>query len=289
MIITHFIQCEKDYIRVLKQTTDENEKEFAEMKAKCDSFDSRITRIADERDSLIVKNFHIKKENDELSHLKELCADKDDFAVDGTPENKMLIYFVRNHTHETPIYITDYKYVNAKYAAKSRSRKKAVVQKPDNEYDIDDLDELLNNTSNSNMSSKASSKASNDAKDDEVFDNFNTDFDLIEYEFSFKSYSDYNIKYNEDIEFYFHIPALKTKLEKSPEIYKQVGFLRVENKDHLNYIRNHFISDPEVNTKARNVFKTTYENIKSVSMQWYSDKLHEEAYKAKAAAATSKA
>jgi len=51
-ILSHFIQCEKDYLRVLRQTEIENKTEINNLKEKIIKYESSIIKLSYERDDL---------------------------------------------------------------------------------------------------------------------------------------------------------------------------------------------------------------------------------------------
>lgn len=226
-----------------------------------------LDKVTKDRDELLVTNHFMKKEFDTLLPLKDMCADKEDFGMDGNPEYKTLLYCREFHCHKIPLYIVRDSYVNSKYIKKataSTSAIKKVSKKKSGKgpTNTSELESMLDLDCESDLQLESESQS---------------DFEMITYEIPFDELPT-EMQYNKDTEFYFHIPPFKSKAEKAPETYMRIGFLHVENKEHLDYIKKTMNDDKPSVTKIKDVFATTHETIYSVLNTWLSNKLHSTIY-----------
>lgn len=248
-VITHFIQCEKDYLRALKQSKEENEKELKELREKVNNFESRLLKIADERDSLLVKTHFYREDNTRLRKLEDQVATKEDFALEGTPEHKLVLLIKEKFFQKTPIYIVNPDYVNAKYVAKRKQRKRASDKKENEEED-------LLNSDDEDVQTKEQCDLS---LEDAIFN-----YGLLEYEVPYNEVFPGDLAMYSDMDFYYYIPGFKSKAERKPEIYQYVGEIEVLDRNHLTAIRNYYETRKSCITKVKSTYKTNYDNLTSV-------------------------
>ncbi len=223
-IIAHFIQCEKDYLRALKQTKEENEAELQILREKVNNFDSRLVKITNERDNLIVKNHFYRENNSRFKSIEYHTSTKEDFAMDGTPEHKLVCLMKKKFFYKTPIYLVNPDFVNDKYVLKSKR------QRQYNKFEKKIKDELFDEL----VSPDEKDKILTESLEGEI-----DKFEPLQYEILYNEIFPGDLLQYSDMEFYFYIPSFKSKVEKKPEVYQFVGEIQVLNKEHLSYVKNY--------------------------------------------------
>ncbi len=255
-IIAHFIQCEKDYLRALRQTNEENTKELMALRERVDNFDSRLMKIADERDNLLVRNHFYREDNARLRTIEDCTSTKEAFAMDGTPEYKLVCLMKKKFFHKTPIYIVNPDYLNAKYVVKPKRRKS---EKKTHENSVEDL-----------VSPDEKEELSSEALEEAIYE-----YDLLQYEIPYNELFPGDLEQYPDMEFYFHLPSFKSKAEKKPEVYQYIGDIQVLNKEHLSAVKKSFSEDRDSATKMKHVYRITYADLTSALNDHISEKLFE--------------
>ncbi len=251
-IIAHFMQCEKDYLRAVKQTEKENAEELQILREKINGFDSKLMKIANERDDLLVRNHSYREANTRLRAIELHTSTKEAFAIDGTPEHKHYCLLVNMFFHKTPVYIVNADYVNAKYMIKPKRRRSEKKSRENSHEDLVSPDEK---------------------EEPEDLADVVEQYDLLEYEIPYNEIFPGDLEHYSGLEFYIHLPSFKSKAEKKPEIYQYVGDIQVLNKEHLNSVKAYLSVEDVYVTKMKHVYRISYEALISTINDHISEKL----------------
>lgn len=214
-----------------------------------------IEKLADERDSLLVKTHFYREENNRLATLEQQVATVENYTIEGTPENKLVLLLKKKFFQKTPIYIVNPDYVNAKYVIKRKPRTKKVTEKKENSDDV--LIEQLEQFEE--PQEQQSTKDGDFTLEDAIFR-----YNLLEYQVPYNEVFAQDLRNYADMDFYYYIPAFRSKTERKPEIFQHVGDIEVLDRTHLNAVRDYFDNRKTSITKLKNAYKTNYENIMSV-------------------------
>jgi hypothetical protein len=204
-----------------------------------------IEKLADERDTLLVRNHYYREDNARLRTIEDCTSTKEAFAIDGTPEYKIVCLMKNKFFHKTPIYIVNPDYVNAKYSAKPKRRKSEKKPRDDSADELVSFDEKEETTTESL---------------EDVIDQY----DLLQYEIPYNEIFPGDLAQYPDMEFYIHLPSFRSKAEKKPEVYQYVGDIQVLNKEHLLAVKAYYDTDKFHTTKMKHVYRTTYADLMSI-------------------------
>jgi hypothetical protein len=204
-----------------------------------------IEKLADERDTLLVRNHYYREDNARLRTIEDCTSTKEAFAIDGTPEYKIVCLMKNKFFHKTPIYIVNPDYVNAKYSAKPKRRKSEKKPRDDSADELVSFDEKEETTTESL---------------EDVIDQY----DLLQYEIPYNEIFPGDLAQYPDMEFYIHLPSFRSKAEKKQEVYQYVGDIQVLNKEHLSAIKAYYDTDKFHTTKMKHVYRTTYADLMSI-------------------------
>jgi prophage antirepressor-like protein len=214
-----------------------------------------IEKLSDERDSLLVKTHFYREENNRLATLEQQVATVEDYALEGTPEHKLVLLLKKKFFQKTPLYIINPDYVNLKYVIKRKLRTRKAVERKENS-DEEFLEQFAE---------PQEPRELQEVKEDELsLEDAIFRYNLLEYELPYNEVYSQDLRNYSDMDFYYYIPAFKSKAERNPEIFHYVGDIEVLDKTHLNAIRNYFNTRKTCVTKVKYAYKTNYENIVSV-------------------------
>jgi len=277
----YFIQIEEDYLRVLKQTEEQNDKEYKLLNAKISEFNklektllkkvekvtNKLIKAEEERDDFHEQNNILDMENKKYNGVKQILTDDDNIGLFDKSLSIELDYARNFLMKQIPIYI-----VNPKFMIKPTSKKekapKQIVKGP-----LDSSEE-----SSDEVEVKVEAKVeAKEVKNKEEFNYYNADEN--EDEMPFNDYSLYDIKYNFVDEYmYYFVGGISSNAEKPVDNYNKIGYISVVSGDHLKYIKEHLGSSDKVDDKyiykthKASIYKCSYQTIMSFRTDYILEK-----------------
>ena len=270
----YFIQIEKDYLRVLRQSKEENEKENKELKDKIAKLDSRlmdnIDRANKYEEQALMLEFKLKKNE----AIEMILDDKDDFATEGNPEYKEYLYLKSLYYKKVPLYIVNPEYIAAKLnkinkidkTNKTKPNKTKKSDKIENTNEAERLNIIISDSESDSNTVMTDVKSTKSAKHDPKF-NYNALYDL-----DFNEYSIVDIENEyESHELFYYIGGLTQTAKPTDNFYKVTDLLVKDNK-HLKQIKDVLNTDDLINgkyyykTAYKSIYKASYNLIKSISL-----------------------
>jgi cell division septum initiation protein DivIVA len=261
----YFIQIEKDYLRVLKQSSEETQKELDKLKEDIKKSDSQLLSIKqklynaeDRADHYLEKNIILDMKLQRTKNLETILDDKDDFNSCGNPEYKYLKYLEKLHMKPINLYI-----INPKHMIKQKAKKviKALNKSANgSDSDFEDFDK-----NNDNEEIKSDSETN-------WYDN-----EILDYEKPFNEYDLNDMQYEDEFPvLYYYIGGLTEKAEKPKDTYHKFATIYVKDKFHLKEIKDRLEKKDSYNnefmykTDRKWIYKVDYNTIKSIGMEYIS-------------------
>lgn len=241
-ILRHFIQCEKDYLRALRQSKEENDKELENLREKCTKFDSILTKVVDERNELEFQANILRRENKKYHDIDRLMSDEDNYSASVFPDKIIAEFCVDHHWKKVCLYVVDPAYVNKSTVKKTKKIKRI-------KDDINDSSE------------SCSDDETGFIQPEKIFPEISLD-ELTEHDIK----SIYSAE-----EFYFTLKSKEVK-ENNNEKYKKVCDISVIDKKHMDYIKDWFVGQEDSRTRFKNIFIASYDNIQSVCNKYVANK-----------------
>lgn len=265
----YFIQIEKDYMRVLEQTTKQNEQELNKLNMDISNSKSSLLRISNRCEDYLEENLVVKHMLKTVENLSLILDDNNDFSTTGNNEYKLLMYLQQLHMKKISLYIVNNDYI-----------KPTIKVSKDNKNNNPDIIEpsfiieLENETKPSLLETQQLKQFKNK--------NYNNDQHYYE-----KNYDEYN--FNNDINIgansgdispilYYYISAFDEKIPKNANDYYKICDLYIKDKQHLNSIREYFETDDIFcgkyiyKTSKKWIYKTSYTEIKNVCLNIMQDR-----------------
>jgi len=271
LVRAYFIEVEKDYVRALSQTFEQNAAELKSLKedlAKTKIELAKQTKCADKLLDIDGKNAILIQNMNKYSSVKRMLKEVDVYAYNMDPIMVEAMYYRYTYAKKVHLYIVNHEFMQSK---KRITKDKKPIE---NTFGIN-LDSG-SETENANVEPKNSRKpvtkkvkegeAVNNLYSDDVFyeDNYDNVKSFDEFElFDIEESGDYH-----DKPLYYHIGAFTGKLSKN-ENYKFIDYLYVVDKNHLEMIKNH-LNDEKINDKY--AYKTAKANIYNISYASLLDK-----------------
>lgn len=287
----YFIQIEKDYWRVLNQNYEETQKELIlleeQMKKKNNEFlllDEAYNKLKDEN---LEQFYHIANISSKMPYYEELndiFQDRDNFAVTGNPDYKILQLMYEMYANKTIIYVVNPKHILSKFIKKDKAnnsitKKKKSMRKKKNkishnivEFFSEDEDEDINDveTINYNIDNTDLFKQNNNT------DNLNILYQRYDMEFDrnepWNQLTMGDLEYNPDQENYMILQAFKSNVTKPLDKYHPVAHIYILDKTHYNEFMRALMKRAN-NTPLKKVFNVSWNTIKEIQHSTLVDRL----------------
>lgn len=280
----YFIQIERDYLRALEQSDEENTSEITNLKRSIEKSDSLLLKLNDRCDEYLEETLMLRQKLRSTERLAVILEDNEDFATVGNPEYKMYLYIMESYMKKVPLYI-----VNADYAVSKPLVKKIIPNKTTNK--------TANKTTN--KTKKSEEFKFPDSSDDELVDsqvvesgglqqpmNHYND-ELLNYEYDqFNFMRDIKRDHNSGEDsptLYYYIAGWTEKKEKKSDNYYKIADLYVKDKEHLASIKDmlddesHLIDNKYIYKTARKwIYKTDYNTINTICLTSMNDRFLEQ-------------
>jgi phage anti-repressor protein len=260
----YFIQIEKDYMRVLEQSSKATYLELYDLNIDLSKAKTSIIKMSDTSDKYLEQKLILERKLKTVESLEIILDDQSDFATNGNNEYKEYLYLRETFMKKIPIYI-----VKPDSMIVNKSTKVVTPEQDDNESDIDFVSMLVKKPLKKTKSKKSSIKSPKlEVKTLAPY-----------YE---KEYNEYNFKNDilvDDMSggdspvLYYYIGGFMEKIEKNPDTYFKICDIFVLNKEHLSDIKIELNEVDSTTSSKKWIYKTTYTHINNIALGISSNKL----------------
>lgn len=251
----YFIQIEKDYMRVLKQTAEITAKELQILNTDLANAKSSIIKISDSSEQTLQQNLELQHKLKKTQTLEVILDEQDDFCSNGNAEYKEYLYLRELYMKHIPLYIVKKEFVEmTKFTNK--------LQIPEVNDSDPDFTELISNLKPLKIHRKK--KLQKIITDLHYRKNYN------DYQFTNDICPDQHSG-EESPTLYYYLGGFTEKAEKNTDTHYKICNINVLDKEHLDQIKLQLLNC--VAFGKRWTYKTTYTHIYNISLHTSNERL----------------